>query len=126
MKKWRYTLCRMLTGLVLLYGVTSACVCADHTSPAVATSPCHQCHGSDADTEGVRIASHHQCCGMQHAPIAIEKVSSADPVVIAGVLALHAVSLHPDSGSHGVALSARSQAPPAGVPIYLSINHFII
>lgn len=112
---------------VALYGVMSTCVCAGHPSSSVAMPVCHHCSPSSVDSVQTQIASHHQCCGMERAPIAIEKGSSPTPVLsdVYYVVSCSA-SLFSDVTAEAVAVSTFSHAPPGGIPIYLATQRFLI
>lgn len=117
---------RVLTVLVALYGVMSACICDAHVSVQAATPVCHRCAPQNADAADARLASHHQCCGMERAPMAVEKVASASPVVSDHYIVLPTVTLFTKSDAAVVAVSSLSYAPPEDIPIYLATQRFLI
>lgn len=126
MTKWRCALYRMLTVLVALYGVMSACICTDHVSSQAAMPACHHCVPQNTDVAGAQLASHHQCCGMERAPIAIEKVTSPSPVLSDVYVVLRSASLFSDVTADAVAVSTSSHAPPGDIPIYFTTQRFLI
>ncbi len=115
-------------GLVVigLYGLTSACVCADHPSSTAATTVCRHCAAAGVDATGVRLMAHHQCCGMERAPVAVEKVTSFTLSLSTESAVVHTVSLFSDTDAYSVALSTFSHAPPRNIPIYFTTQRFVI
>lgn len=117
---------QMMAVLVALYGVMSACICTDHVASQVAMPACHHCGPSQDDAAGAQLASHHQCCGMERAPIAIEKVSSPIPIQSGMVVLLSSAVLFSDANFRTAALPSLSHAPPHELPIYFTTQRFVI
>lgn len=127
MKKQWFALHQFLAVAVALYGVMSACVCNDHAPTHAVTSACHQCASSNTvDTIVTQIASHHVCCGMERAPIAVEKVVSTPQAVSDHYIVLPTVILFVEPDAAIVSVSSLSHAPPGDIPIYLTTQRFVI
>ena len=126
MVKCRSAIYRVLTVLTALYGMMSACICMDHVSPQSAMPACHHCASSQENAVGAQIASYHQCCGMERAPIAIEKLTLATPIMSDLAVVVYADTVFPDIGFRTAALSNLLHAPPGDIPIYLTTHRFVI
>lgn len=126
MAQCRSAVYKVLVVLVAAYGVVSACICADHATMAAAMTACHHCAGSGADAAGTQIASHHQCCGLERAPLAVERVASSDPEVSVGRVLSSSVAVLPCPDLQAVAISSPSHAPPGDIPIFLATQRFLI
>lgn len=72
------------------------------------------------------MASHHQCCGMERAPMAVESVSQATPTTATELVVLHTTSVSFGADFYPVALSNPTHAPPGDIPIYLTTQRFLI
>lgn len=117
---------RVLAVLVALYGVMSACICTDHVSSQVAMPACHHCAPQDVDAAGDRLASHHQCCGMERAPVAVEKVASVSETISDHYIVLPMAALFAESDAAIVAVSSLSHSPPGDLPLYFTTQRFVI
>lgn len=128
MTKRRGALYRMLTVLVALYGVMSACVCNDHAPVQAAMPACHHCPPSahNIDATLPQMASHHECCGMERAPIAVERVASVSPIVSDHYIVLPVAILVSEPDVASVVVSSLSHAPPEDIPLYLTTQRFVI
>lgn len=126
MKKQQFALHRFLAVLMALYGVMSACVCNDHVSAQADMPACHHCAPDTTDVAGEQLAPHHQCCGMERDPLAIEEVTSAPSTTLGhySVLPTRHLLSEPDVAFDAV--SSLSHSPPGDIPIYLTTQRFVI
>lgn len=119
----------MRLAFILVFGLSTGvfpCICAQNAHARVAVSEC--CHPAEAaaSAEGAALDSHHQCCGMQRAPIAIERTAVPASPSLETIVVLSTVTTVPGHDRAAVIVPNFFHGPPSQNPLYLTTQRFLI